>query len=964
MTPREFIYKWSKSTLKERSASQEHFIDLCGLLDQQTPATADPHGNWYTFDRGAKKPDGSDGWADVWKRGCFGWEYKGKHKDLTTAYAQLQRYAVALENPPLLVVSDMETLIIHTNFTNTVHEQHTLTLEDLEREENRRLLRWVFTDPDRLKPGKTREKLTEEVAGEFTRLAVRLRDEKGHDPHLVAHFVNKILFCLFAQDINLLPEALFTRLLQAGIRRPDSFQQMATELFEAMRKGSTFGADAINWFNGGLFNDAVALPLDAEEIQLLLAVVKKDWSAIEPSIFGTLFERGLDPDKRSQLGAHYTDRSSIERIVGPVVLHPLTEEWIAKREEIRSLQKRGIEKDQIAASHLTPIKDRPSAKRAATEAYKEAQQQLTAFLDRLALVRVLDPACGSGNFLYVVLQGLHDLEHRALLDAEALGLHTRFPQISPESVLGIEINPYAAELSRVTIWIGEIQWLLNHGYELSKNPILRNLDQIACRDALLNFDGAEASWPDADFIIGNPPFLGDKKMISELGREYVMALRKAFGGRVPGGADFVTYWFEKSKLQIQEGKAIRVGLVATSSIRGGQNRKVLERIQAAGDIFNAWSDEPWVLEGASVRVSLVCFEGANHKRPFTQLNGSTVNKIYADLTAGLVDLTSAKPLSENTKAAFSGISKKGSFEIRGEQARCWLTEPRNPNGLPNSDVVRPWINGIDVTRRLSDMWIIDFGELNQKEASLFESPFSWVETHVLPERKSSNSQAERRQWWLLARRAPAMQQAIAPLRRFIVTPEVSKHRVFCWMPKGIIPDKNVVVIAREDDCTFGVLQSHFHEIWALLLGTALEDRPRYTSSTTFRTYPFPDGLTPNIPFKEYEFDPRSIAIADAACKLDELRNKWLNPPELIKRVPEVVPGFPDRLLPVSEEAAKELGKRTLTSLYNTRPTWLANAHAELDHAVAAAYGWPEDICEADALSRLLELNLARARVKP
>ena len=320
-TPNEFITKWKASTLKERSASQEHFLDLCRLIGHPTPAQSDPTGEHFTFERGASKTGSGQGWADVWKKGYFAWEYKGKNKDLNTAFAQLQRYAIALENPPLLVVSDMETIVIHTNWTNTIQEIHTIAIEELEQPEVLQKLRWLFTEPERLKPGITREMITEKAASTFAGIAQRLRDS-GYDSHRVAHFVNKLIFAMFAEDIGILPGKLFTRLVESVQQRPDKLSDKLRQLFSAMKSGGDFGVDEVPWFNGGLFDDQDALPLDTDSVKQLLSCCRLDWSDIEPAIFGTLFERGLDPSKRSQLGAHYTDRNSIMRIVGPVVIEP------------------------------------------------------------------------------------------------------------------------------------------------------------------------------------------------------------------------------------------------------------------------------------------------------------------------------------------------------------------------------------------------------------------------------------------------------------------------------------------------------------------------------------------------------------------------------------------------------------------------------------------------------------------
>ncbi len=322
MTPEAFVAKWKGVTLKERSAAQEHFIDLCRLLDLPTPAEADPTGSWFCFEKGAAKAGGGDGWADVWRRACFGWEYKGKGRDLNVAFKQLQIYSPALEYPPLLIVSDIETIVIHTAFTGTVPEVRVLTLDDLLDGANRRLLKWAFTDPERLRPGKTTAALTEEAAGRFGALAQAL-GARGHDPLAVGQLCIRLLFCLFAEDIELLPRQMFTRLLEAGEKDPASLGPMLADLFGAMATGGRVGFELMDWFNGGPFKPRATLPLEPADLKVLRNLATLDWSAIEPSIFGTLFERGLDPAKRSQLGAHYTDAGSIMRLVNPVVLDPL-----------------------------------------------------------------------------------------------------------------------------------------------------------------------------------------------------------------------------------------------------------------------------------------------------------------------------------------------------------------------------------------------------------------------------------------------------------------------------------------------------------------------------------------------------------------------------------------------------------------------------------------------------------------
>ena len=949
MTPGAFIAKWRASELKESSAAQEHFIDLCRLLGEPTPAEADPTGEHYCFERGARKDTGGDGWADVWKRHCFAWEYKGKHADLDVAFGQLRQYALALENPPLLIVSDMARFRIRTNWTNSVSATHEFDLDDLADAGTRDKLKWAMSDPERLRPGESRQALTERAAATFAELAQSLRD-RGHDAQSVAHFVNRLVFCMFAEDVDLLPDNMFTRMLEHARRRPDEFENLAHDLFGAMSTGGRIGFEAVAWFNGGLFDDDAALPLDRDEIDTALKAAALDWSEIDPSILGTLFERGLDPDKRSQLGAHYTDRDKIMRIIEPVIVRPLLAEWKTAKTGIAAM----VERADAAGS--------PAAQ---TRLRRRADQTLRTFLERLRSFTVLDPACGSGNFLYLALQALKDIEHRVQLEGETLGLARGFPAVGPANVKGIEINAYAAELARVSVWIGEIQWMRRNGFSNSTNPILDPLDTIECRDAILSPDGGAPDWPEVDAVIGNPPFLGGKLLIGGLGEDYVSRMFGAWKGRVPREADLVCYWFVKAGEQVASGKATRIGLVATNSIRGGANRRALQAATDGRPIFDAWSDEPWVIDGAAVRVSLVCFSGTGDAfRPETRMDGEPVDEVHSDLTAKRdgtgIDLTVAKHIPANIGVAFMGDTKSGAFDVSGDQASEWLRLPANPNGRHNADVLKPWVNGMDLTRRPAGKWIVDFGwEMSETEAALYEAPFGHVKEHVWPKRRENRAASVRRLWWRHERPRPEMWEALDGLPRFIATPTVAKYRLFVWLDASICPDHQLIVIARDDDTTFGILHSRFHEAWSLRLGTSLEDRPRYTPTTTFETFPFPDGLSPDIPAADYADDPRAVAIVRATRRLVDLRDRWLNPPEWVEWVQEPVPGYPRHPVPCDEGAAKSVKGRTLTNLYNHRPQWLVDAHTALDSAVAAAYGWDAEIEHEEALGKLLARNRTR-----
>ena len=700
----------------------------------------------------------------------------------------------------------------------------------------------------------------------------------------------------------------------------------------------------------GLFDDDAALALKKPEIEIALKAAALDWSEIDPSILGMLFERGLDPGKRAQLGAHYTDRDKIMLIVEPVVVRPLIAEWQTAKAEIAA----SLERSEAARSPAAQTRHRGRTERLLAE-----------FLERLRRFTVLDPACGSGrNFLYLALHALKDLEHRVLLEAEAMGLQRTFPMVGPANVKGIEINAYAAELARVSVWIGEIQWMRRNGFTGSRDPVLEPLDNIECRDAILTPEGGEPEWPEADVVIGNPPFLGGKLLNQTLGEDYVARMFAAYDGRVPAEADLVTYWFVKAGEHMGAGRAQRAGLVATNSIRGGANRRALRAAIDGRPIYDAWSDEPWVIEGASVRVSLICFveQGAVPALE-SRLDGRLVDRIHADLTAQRgstgIDLTKVQRLPRNAGVAFMGDTKGGPFDIPGDVARRWLQLPANPNGRPNADVLKPWMNGMDVTRRPSGKWIVDFGwEMKEAEAVLYEEPYQHVRAHVHPMRQRTRREAYRTYWWRHVEPRQGMWRALADLPRYIATPTVSKHRLFVWLDARICPDHQLIIIARDDDTTFGILHSRFHNAWSLRLGTSLEDRPRYTPTTTFESFPFPEGLSPDVPATKFAANPRSVVIGEAARRLVELRDRWLNPPEWVEWSEEPVPDYPQRPVPLDKAASAQLKRRTLTNLYNARPQWLTDAHAALDAAVAAAYGWPADISSDNALRELLEVNLS------
>ncbi|ABX04010.1 MAG TPA: class I SAM-dependent DNA methyltransferase [Herpetosiphon sp.] len=923
MQPLEFVRKWRGIQVNERRAYYEHFTDLCSLVGAKTPLEEDPTGTFYTFEAGVTKLNGGKGWADVWKKGYFAIEYKGKHGNLNRAYDQLLQYREALLNPPLLIVSDLDSLVIHTNFTNTVKKVTTLTLDETLTRNGLDTIRSIFYAPDTFRSPVTPERVTEEVAAKFARLAQLItRYEKHTSPQEIAHFLTRLLFCLFAEDVNLLPKDIFSRLVTQTRGKSSAFAAQLSQLFNVMTTGGWFGIEEIRHFNGSLFDNATVLPMDSEALDILVDICSYDWSSIEPAIFGTLFERSLDPAKRKQLGAHYTSKDDILLLVEPVVIQPLREEWSKQEQVIEGLV---TQRNETVGNDVTKIN-------------RQIEFHINTFLHKLRSIKVLDPACGSGNFLYIALKLLLDLEKDVIRFGADAGLPLQIPQVNPEQFLGMEVNAYAHELAQITIWIGYIQWMKENGFGNLSEPILKSLKTIHRMDAILAFDAdgnsIEPAWPQADYIIGNPPFLGGNKIRQELGDGYVDALFSRYADRVPAFADLVCYWFEKARAMIGSDITRRAGFIATNSIRGGSNRKVLERIKTSGDIFMGWSDRPWILNGAAVRVSMVGFDKG--EEIIHSLNGMIVQSINANLTQD-IDTTKALILPENKNIIFGGTKKGGKFDITQGIYDVLMQSQNNPHGRPNSDVIKPWVNGQALLGKGEKRWVIDFGvDMSLEDASQYEKIFEYIKKEVYPIRINNRMESRSKHWWLHSFTAPSMRHAVATISRYIATPRVSKYRLFVWVDSNTIPDDGTYIVARDDDYFMGVLHSKIHELWALRQGTFLGvgNDPRYTPTSTFETFPFPWP-----PAKEPKDSPLVNAIAEAAKELVEKRDRWLNP---------------------AGATEADLKKRTLTNLYNERPTWLDLAHKKLDKAVFAAYGWPDTLTDDEILGPLLVLNHDRA----
>ena len=649
MTPEHFIATWENTTLNEEQGAQSWFNDLCDLIGHPKPM-GELNGLTYAFEHRVET-----GKADAYYENHFGWEFKTGEGQLDDAMRQVLGYSMYLKTPPLLVVSAFNVIRIRTNFPGMESVQREIRIADLAepQSESLNILKRVFTDPESFNTGKSRDDVTKETAALFQAVSNDMAGS-GYGHRELAQYLNQVIFCLYAEDAGLLPDGAFTGLVVNQRRNPDRFKRGAETLFAEMNHGGLFGTQTIDHFNGELFAHVPDVTLNTAALERLAEAAAKNWSNIEPSIFGTLFERALGlTEERAPLGAHYTGEADIRRVVQPVILDHLQREWAAVRAQIDGLQ----HEQDVGARHASPLRGASTA--------DCASHRLHSFRRRLASVTVLDPACGSGNFLYVTLKALLDLERQAIDCQTALGAAPGLPLVNPAQMMGLEVNEYAAQLAKTALWIGYIQWHQANGFAYTNRPILNNIHGIECRDAAIavNDDGMadKAQWPDADYIIGNPPFLGAKDMLTELGNDYTSRLRQTYGDALDGAVDLCCYWFEQARTQIAAGKARRAGLLATQAIRFSSNRRTLERIKESGDVFAAYDDLEWKPEepgSAAVHVSIVCFDDGSETTK--TLNGNPATDIDTRLTDA-VHLNRARTLPQNAGICFAGVSKGWTF---------------------------------------------------------------------------------------------------------------------------------------------------------------------------------------------------------------------------------------------------------------------------------------------------------------
>jgi hypothetical protein len=1011
VTHPDFIARWQASGGAERANYGLFLQDLCDLLDvpRPDPTTDLPAQDAYVLERAVEFRDGprrSIGRIDLYKRGCFVLETK-QGSDTTDRRAADQRadlglpaerrrrghalrgtaqweqmmqaarqqalgYVRALPEgeprPPFVLVVDVgHCLDVYANFTGVGEAyvpfpdqtRYRIPLARLDDEATRAQLRQVFLDPRALDPSRRAARVTRELAGYLAALSAQL--ERGTDAlpavpaDAVAQFLMRCLFTMFSEDAGLIPPGSFTGMLRQyatdELRQylPDALQS----LWQTMDTGG-FSPDLkarLRRFNGQLFQDATALPLSPDQMRLLLRAAEADWTEVEPAIFGTLLERALDPRERHRLGAHYTPRRYVERLVLPTVLEPLRREWAAAQ----------------AAAARELATDKPAA----------AREQLVHFLKRLTSVRILDPACGSGNFLYVTLEHLKRLEGEVLAAINSYGQSGLLDlgggtTVSPRQLLGLELNPRAAAIADVVLRIGYLQWhLRTHGPSELREPLLDSARNIVRQDAVLDESDPQnpqpATWPEADYIIGNPPFVGDKAMRGALGDAYVEALRKAYRNQVPESSDLVMYWWEKAAETVRTGRAKAFGFITTNSVTQTFNRRVIQRHLDADPPLSltfAIPDHPWVdsAQGAAVRIAMsvgragtqpgilekvvretAIAEDDAHEVDLTRTEGI----INADFTTG-ADVAGASTLKANLGVTSNGMMLAGSgFIVTEDEARAL-----GLGTVPGMEQrIRPYRNGKDLTARPRGVYLIDLFGLTETELiEQYPQLYQHVFTQVKPERDKNNRPKLKNIWWEFGETRKGLRQAIKELPRYIATPETAKHRIFQFLETEIAPDHMLVAIALSDAFHLGVLSSSVHVVWALAAGgrMGIGNDPRYNSSRCFQTFPFP------TPTESQRERIRTLAEQlDAHRKRQQAAHPALTLTDLYNVVEKLKRG---EVLSAKDQTVHAQGLASV----------VLSLHQQLDAAVAEAYGWPPDLPDRsdgplDVLARLVALNHERAR---
>ena len=1042
-----FLKRWKPSGGSESANFHSFANDLTDLLGvpRPDPATGDLKRDSYRFEHpvtfihtGSK----SHGRIDLYRAGHFVMEAKqgseGAQPDpaqpellpdlppkvrqghgvrgtrrwddtMLRARGQADAYARAVSRddgwPPFLLIVDVGHVIeVYADFSGQGQgytqfpdgNRYRIRMDDLRDEKVCDRLRSIWTDPLSLNPAKVAASVTREVAGYLAELGKSFEGQ-GHSAHDVANFLMRCLFTMFAEDVRLIPEDSFSDLLKKLRGNPERAAPALESLWTTMNAGgfSPVLLTDLKRFNGGLFRDAQALPVTNIQLSLLIDAASKNWREVEPAIFGTLLERALSVKDRHKLGAHYTPRAYVERLVNPTIMEPLRADWVAVQGTALAL--------------------------AGQDRLDDARAEVRAFHRKLCDIRVLDPACGSGNFLYVALELMKRLEGEvtdllAELGEDQAALSLAGYTVDPHQFLGIELNPWAAAVAELVLWIGYLQWhFRTHGKASPAEPVLRDFKNIENRDAVLDwasrkprlddqgrpvtrwdgetkilhpvtgedvpdpearvqvYDYAKprpATWPEADFIVGNPPFIGASRLRDALGDGYAEALWAAYP-KMPQSADFVMFWWEKAALAARgwkpasdKGKAKgtrRFGFITTNSLRQTFNRKVLDAHLTADklplSLVFAIPDHPWVDagDGAAVRIAMTVAEVGRapgriltiteEKKGETESEGRPVTfsiekgKVFADLRIG-ADVAGAKALRANDGLATRGVMLFGAGFIvtLGEAKSLGLgTDPKVTR------VIKPYRNGRDLLASPRGVYVIDLIGMSE-QAVRDEVPrvYQHIRDTVWPERTQNNRESRKRNWWIFGEALAPFRPALESVQRYIVTVETAKHRTFQFLDGKVLPDNKLVAVACEDAAIMATLSSRHHRAWCIAQGTLLEDRPVYPKTLCFDPFPFPD------PTDAQKARLRSLGEQlDAHRKAQQAAHPKLTLTGMYNVLEKLRAG--QRI----EGKDREIYDQGLIGI-------LRDLHDQIDREVAAAYGWPADLSDDEILHRLVDLNRERA----
>ena len=1012
-----FVRRWEKAGGKERANYQMFFAEMCDALGGDRP---NPQGGSiaYGFDHSMTfyTPSGkkTSGYIDFYKENHFVIEAKqgseksgsgtakrgtqGYLKAMEGAFVQAVSYARNVSSrPPFVLTCDIgshfELWLGFGGDYGGYGARREIGLTELVKPEIFGLFVDIFTNPQARNPEKIAAIVTREVAADLADLARSL--EVGQEPQEVAQFLMRCIFTMFAEDVGLLKEQLFTETLSdRWLKNPGEFRSGAEDLWAAMNEGSKFGFyGRLLRFNGGLFANPRAFDLTREQLEVLLRAARKDWRNVEPAIFGTLLERALDSRERSKLGAHYTPRSYVERLVRPVVMEPLRDRWEIVQAEVSLV-----------------LGNEPTSKQV-----RDAKALLEGFLLELRSVRVLDPACGSGNFLYVTLDLIKQLEtevFRRLADVVGADqLRLDIEQVGPAQFLGIELNPRAAAIADLVIWIGYLQWHFRRFGEVPPiEPVLREYKNIECRDAVLVWDdrvpdvdkagkvrtrwggrmvkspvtgedvpdatdqvtifkyvnARQAEWPEADYIVSNPPFIGAKRMREILGDPYIDALQRAWP-EIPQASDLVMWWWNHSADLVRHGLAKRFGLITTNTIKQTFVRRIVERklsTDSSISLFFAIPDHPWVdsTNGAAVRIAMTAGQKEKLSGKLIKITGEFSNSdddrddlvskieiqtglINADLSIG-IDVSSVKTLNSNKSLCSVGMKTIGSaFQI--DKSKALDLGLGTHNGLEK--YIRPYLNGRDFVQSSRGIYIIDFFGTSLEDLRLnFPILYQYLLNCAKPEREQNRNKVFREYWWVIGHPRPQFRGAVNTLSRYIVIPETSKHQSFGFIDITIVPDSTLVTFALEDAYFLGVLSSKIHLTWALATGGRLGvgNDPRYNKTVCFDPFPFPDPT-----------ETQKQKIRELGDRLDAHRKRVQasNPEVTITAMYNLLEKL--RKAEPLDDKDKAFNQKALVST-------LKQIHDELDIAVFDAYGWNDllgvENVEEMILERLVKLNADRA----